>query len=151
MNTVNCKATVGCLVRQAGKLLMVLEDQHGVTQWDIPAGQIEQGEHPDAAIRRELLEETGLVLDKGLHLASVFWTHLHDTPTIHFLYDIELDANQKTFTPKPQTNITKVAMRTPSIIKKSLEAGEYEHHLAKHRLDFFLNGKYSQPSELHLI
>lgn len=42
---------------------MVLERQYrhglGSTEWEIPAGVVEQGEEPEQAARRELLEETG--------------------------------------------------------------------------------------------
>ncbi len=35
--------------------------------WDIPGGHIEQGEHPEATVHREVLEETGATLGE-LHL-----------------------------------------------------------------------------------
>ena len=45
--------------RHNGKWIFVR--QKNKTTWEIPGGHIEKGEHPDAAARRELTEETGAV------------------------------------------------------------------------------------------
>ncbi len=47
---------------RAGKIL-VSRRAHNVHlggTWEFPGGKVEPGEHPDAAARRELVEETGL-------------------------------------------------------------------------------------------
>ncbi|MFI9641381.1 NUDIX hydrolase [Micromonospora sp. NPDC051925] len=62
------------LVRSDGSLLLQLRDDHAPTdanRWGIPGGLAEPGETPEAAARRELLEETGLQVHEPLHL---FWS-----------------------------------------------------------------------------
>ena len=55
-------ATVGALIHDGnGHLLMVRTHKWG-NRWGIPGGKIERGESSTAALRREILEETGLEL-----------------------------------------------------------------------------------------
>ena len=53
------------LIDRNGALLMQHRDEHAPispNQWGVPGGMIEAGETPIVAARRELLEETGLVV-----------------------------------------------------------------------------------------
>jgi 8-oxo-dGTP diphosphatase len=63
----NPKPTASALVVDGeGRLLLArraIEPFRGF--WDTPGGFVEEGEHPLAALRRELLEETGLVVEPG--------------------------------------------------------------------------------------
>lgn len=55
-------ATVGALIDDgAGKFLMIRTHKWG-DRWGIPGGKIERGEGSEDALRREVLEETGLEL-----------------------------------------------------------------------------------------
>lgn len=59
------------LVDPAGRLLLQLRDRDAPThpgKWSILGGHIESGEDPEAAARREILEESGLRLDGPLPL-----------------------------------------------------------------------------------
>jgi len=56
-----------------GALIMVRQYRHGVDRYtlEIPAGMVEAGEDPLAAMQRELAEETGFVADRWSRLGSV--------------------------------------------------------------------------------
>ena len=47
--------------------------------WDLPGGFVEEGEHPLEALRRELLEETGLEIEPG-ELAGMWMDEYGDGP-----------------------------------------------------------------------
>ncbi len=55
--------TVACIVQCQDKYLMVEELINGVTQYNQPAGHLEQGESLTQACEREIFEETGLKLE----------------------------------------------------------------------------------------
>ena len=63
----NPKPTVCALiVDDAGRLLLGRRAiEPFVDCWDLPGGFVEEGEHPLDALRRELLEETGLEIEPG--------------------------------------------------------------------------------------
>jgi 8-oxo-dGTP diphosphatase len=56
----NSKPTTGALVVRDGRVMLA---RRGVAPamgaWDIPGGFLQHGEHPEAGLARELLEETG--------------------------------------------------------------------------------------------
>jgi acetyl-CoA carboxylase carboxyl transferase subunit beta len=66
-------ACAGAVIRDPlGRLLLIrrgAEPARGT--WSLPGGRVEAGETPDRAAAREVLEETGLVVDVGEQLASV--------------------------------------------------------------------------------
>ena len=61
-------------VTDDNKILMVHQYRHaaGIVSLEIPGGVIEEGEHPEDALRRELLEETGYLFDDFELLCSVY-------------------------------------------------------------------------------
>jgi 8-oxo-dGTP diphosphatase len=67
------KRAAAVIVRD-GRVLMVHERSHrsGREWWTLPGGGIEPGETSEQAVRREVLEETGLVVEEA--------TYLLDTP-----------------------------------------------------------------------
>ncbi len=48
---------------------------HGETHWEVPAGRIDDGETPEAAAHRELLEETGHVAGELVPVARFYPTN----------------------------------------------------------------------------
>ena len=79
---------VGVFVRRNGKILVgKRKGSHGAGTWALPGGHLEPGESFETCCKREVLEETGLVisrirpvvftndifLDEGLHYITLFF------------------------------------------------------------------------------
>ncbi len=64
---------VGALVHDdEGRLLVVCRAREpGRGQWSVPGGRVETGESDEQAVRREVLEETGLHVVVGLRVGTV--------------------------------------------------------------------------------
>lgn len=128
---------------------MVFEKQAGRDSWDIPAGGLKNGETPEQALKRELCEEIGLKIDHGFELYRIIWDS-QNSPTIHFLYTTNIDdiafKSLKANTP----DINKIASFSKPDIRKLLDNKEYEHELAKNRLEIYLNNEPKYMQILHL-
>jgi 8-oxo-dGTP diphosphatase len=60
----NPKVVVAALIEDGGRVLLVLRDiEPGRGLWGLPGGYVDWDEHPDAAVIRECLEETGAVIE----------------------------------------------------------------------------------------
>ena len=84
---------LGYLERDGKILLGLREDRPSKiyrNQWDLPGGQIERGETVEEALRREFLEETGLMIVKE-HLMEAYHNSDPDegAPGLCLLYRIE--------------------------------------------------------------
>ena len=84
------------LMTQGDEILLCrISDQlpHHHGKWTLPGGGIEFGEHPEAAVVREVAEETGLVVrvDRLQHVDAVEVetadTHFH---SVRILYSVEV-------------------------------------------------------------
>jgi ADP-ribose pyrophosphatase YjhB (NUDIX family) len=70
---------VGAVVLYEGKVLLIERGQEPLKGWwTVPGGLVETGERLEAAVRRETLEETGLIV-KPVAVAAVFQ---HITPDL---------------------------------------------------------------------
>lgn len=80
------------LVDRNGAILLQLRDGNAAVspnQWAIPGGRVEPGETPLAAAGREMLEETGLVVDAIQHYWSgprPYEEGFPHTVTVHAYY-----------------------------------------------------------------
>lgn len=59
--------SAGAIVRRDGQLLLFSRRKYP-PGWTIPAGHVEEGRDPEEEMRREVLEETGLVVNRATRL-----------------------------------------------------------------------------------
>jgi 8-oxo-dGTP diphosphatase len=65
---------VGAVVVRDGSLLMIRRNKEPYTgRWSVPGGTLERGEYLTDAVRREVLEETGIEVDVGDLLGILEW------------------------------------------------------------------------------
>src|SRR5687768_7731541 len=72
------RAVVAALLFREGRLLICQRTAFGdfPNQWEFPGGKVEPGEKPEAALRRELQEELGIVAEIGQEV----WRVTHQYP-----------------------------------------------------------------------
>jgi 8-oxo-dGTP diphosphatase len=85
---------VGVFVKRNGKILVgKRKGSHGAGTWALPGGHLEPGESFETCCKREVLEETGLIInnlnpvvftndvfhDQGLHYITLFFKGDHDS------------------------------------------------------------------------
>lgn len=71
-------------VTRAPDELLVFEEHPGIPE--VPAGGVEEGEHPAQTAVRETLEESGLSLGDPVHLASFCWTREGKSQVWHYFW-----------------------------------------------------------------
>jgi len=64
-DTPNPRIRAAAAIVQDGALLLVRHEKEGRGYWMLPGGGVQWGESIDAAVRREMIEETGLEVRTG--------------------------------------------------------------------------------------
>ncbi len=102
-------AAVGLVTNQDGQLLLVrraVEPFKGC--WDAPGGFVEEGEHPLDALRRELLEETGYVVEPG-DFVGVWMDTYGDEADAQSTLNLYWEARIVSGSPRPADDVAELA------------------------------------------
>ena len=96
------RAVRAVVLDPADRVLLVRFEFPHVVLWAAPGGGLEPGEHPHDALRRELLEETGLA---DPEIGPVIWTRTHVFPFLDGSYDGQTESfyliRTEAFDPRP--------------------------------------------------
>jgi ADP-ribose pyrophosphatase YjhB (NUDIX family) len=107
------RVAVGGLVERDGRVLLARRrDAPYRGWWDVPGGYLEEGEHPEDGVRREFLEETGLVVRPVRLLAVLMDRVPYDGltfDTLNFFYVLEAEAGE----PDPADDVTELRWFAP--------------------------------------
>ncbi|WP_232771365.1 NUDIX hydrolase [Colwellia sp. 12G3] len=84
--------TVAAVIHHQGKFLFVEEQENNQMVFNQPAGHLEENENLITAIKREILEETGLALEPD-YLCGIYYFHRPDLQLyfLRFCFVIELE------------------------------------------------------------
>jgi 8-oxo-dGTP diphosphatase len=97
------RAARAVVLDEDDRILLVRFEFPTTSMWATPGGGIEPGESPEAAIRRELAEETGLDV---VEVGPVIWERLHIVPFIGGQWDGQRELYHLVrvpgFTPEPR-------------------------------------------------
>lgn len=70
-------SAAGVITNEAGEVLLLNHVLRPVSGWGVPGGFMESGEQPEAAFRREIVEETGIELfDVRIYRARTLRRHI---------------------------------------------------------------------------
>ncbi|MEZ5320311.1 MAG: 8-oxo-dGTP diphosphatase MutT [Vicinamibacterales bacterium] len=74
------------VIRREGRLLITrrLEGTHLSGLWEFPGGKVEPGESPAEGLRRELLEELGVLASVGHQMMVIEHRYPEKTVRLHF-------------------------------------------------------------------
>lgn len=76
---------VSCLIRNPQRQLLLV--RHKLRGWELPQGRVEEGEALDAALHREVLEETGVTIANPQ--PAVIWSKVSAPAALIFCFAAE--------------------------------------------------------------
>jgi phosphatase NudJ len=93
LNQFKPNTTVAAIIHHKGRFLFVEEFDNNQRVYNQPAGHLEAGENLIAAVKREVLEETGLLLEPD-YLCGIYYFYRPDLQLyfLRFCFVIELES-----------------------------------------------------------
>ena len=93
----NSKPSVAAFVVRDGRLLLVKRGYEPFKGWwDVPGGFLDPGEHPEDGVKRELLEETRLLVRPDRFLGVYMDTYGDEgEPTLNLMYECSVVAGEE--------------------------------------------------------
>jgi 8-oxo-dGTP pyrophosphatase MutT (NUDIX family) len=141
--------SVACILEFENKILMIKESQNGTTNWDMPAGGLDERENIFDGVRREVSEEVGILI-KDPKLITTFQTITKYESSFCFLFKCKLSTKEFSQLNIAETDILDYKLFSKSEVQSFIDNDETEHELAKRRLMEFL-AKSIEKNNLEII
>jgi 8-oxo-dGTP diphosphatase len=128
----NPAPTVSAVVERDGRVLLTrrgIEPRRGM--WDTPGGFVETGEDPVEALRRELLEETGLAVEVVDFLGIYPDRYGDGAPTLNVFYAARVIGGGQG---EPRDDVTEIGWFEPDAFPAELAFRNGERALAEWRV-----------------
>jgi NADH pyrophosphatase NudC (nudix superfamily) len=128
---------------------MIKEEQCGKISWDIPAGGLVLGETIHEGVKREVLEEVGLMMTEPRY-KKVFQYIEKNRITINFLFQIKLDKLSEIHTNNQEADesILDIQWFSQDQIREMITKRETENNLATARLQTWIDGFKGETVEI---
>lgn len=83
-----------CLIENEGHFLSI-RNGYGSGWWTLPGGGVQKNESTEKAVRREVLEEVGIMLGEVRYLGEYISTRQYKRDTVHCFHTVVHDRNFK--------------------------------------------------------
>ena len=84
----------GCYLEIDGRVLLLqyAPPKRTAGRWDVPGGRVEKGESPEEGARRELFEETGILVDASqVERVLALFIRKPDIDYIYYMFRVQMD------------------------------------------------------------
>jgi len=105
--------SVKAIIRRAGRFLMIRGTRKGESEFSFPGGLVDENESLESALSREVLEETGYVVDVGRPFYSSKYNHPKGGENIVICFECEISGGELSLGAEPDQEFISLEWISP--------------------------------------